>query len=182
MRLDKKAKIEKACAGSKDGRTRPVLQHPYLSKVGDDWRLIATDSYKLAMVPVEGHPDDVEGFVSLDAIKAARKTSYGEIVCNGECRVSGDGASYPRPTPGEPPRLDKIIGDLVERDSSGSITIGLNAKLLHELAQAIGTEVVAITIDTEVTRKPLRVTAPAGDPAEAVGILMPVDLERLRNR
>lgn len=121
--------IEKSAA-KKD--IRENLNYVYLDRDND--RLLATDGHILAVVPAQCADDDVSGYVSVDAIKAARKANKHDatIKANGSLAVV-NGPTFDRPDPGLPfPDIDRVIPEV-----TGDPDIALNAKLLLQLAEAI---------------------------------------------
>jgi hypothetical protein len=195
MIVPAKCKLEKVV--SKD-QTRPVLASAYLRVVepateaepGSGY-LEATDSFKLARVPVELEVGDVEGFIPPAALIEARKADRltPRLEANGTCDVPG-GPSFPRPEPGQPVNVDQL---LPVEDDLHSFEVGLSPKLLLELAQGMGAEggvrlrfckgrgAESWTPDNPEsepsTRRPI-VVRPLGssDVPDAVGLLMPIKL------
>jgi hypothetical protein len=146
MRLNKIYEIERAA--SKD-LTRQHLCHCYLDV--EKKRLVATDGHMLVSVPVTDLdkspgpcPQDESGFVPTDVIKQARKltpkTFGGDTIvsANGEHVFIG-GATAPRPSQKDChfPPYEQVIPDYRE-GTPGTVTVALDAKLLLELAKAIG--------------------------------------------
>lgn len=195
MRLNRDYEIERAA--SKD-ETRPHLAHCYLDV--EKQRLVATDGHMLAMVPVTDLdmspgpcPKDESGAVHPDVIKQARKMTpkaLGDAVvsANGQ-HVFVGGASMPRPEKGSLsfPPYEQVIP--AYRDGNeGTVTIGLDAKLLLELTKAIGKKAVInltfplpeVTCDETAAEYRARLAAyNMLDPyviegaGEALGVLMP---------
>ena len=163
--------------------------------------LAATDGCKLIVLPVEVEPHDTDGFITADALKAARKAGRAtrrhggivRIVANGsqavydrpaedypeaEANSKPPAVTMPRPTDGEFPKLDAVIPSPF--DDEKRTTVGLNAEFLAELQEALGASSVILsfarrddgTIDPAC---PILVTS--GRTREnGVGVLVPVQI------
>lgn len=171
MRISKSNKVE--LIASRD-ECRPHLLHTHLDV--EKKRLCATDGHRLVILPVVVEDGDVSGAVSTEAIKAARKGPEargggGEIVigANGKLAIAG-GPSYPRPSEVDCkfPPVDRVVPDA----KNHTVTIGLNAKYLWELAQALGTVEIHIAINPDEELSPIRVTK-NGNESDGIGVLMP---------
>lgn len=121
------AEIEKACA-TKD--VRSYLNQPWLDV--ENKRLVATDGHIMAVHPVELGDDDTTGPVTLEAIKAARKTSGNAIIVNGRLEIEGV-ASFPRPDVGRYAQYEKVIPKKPDREPD----LAIDANLLLNLAKAL---------------------------------------------
>ena len=142
--------------------------------------LVATDGRGLAVVHGEQQATDTEGQIPVEAIKAAAKSAMGEkgktkystIECNGTAEVKdkeGNLSSFQRPTDCKFPDWRKIV------PKEGKYTIGLNARKLWELAQAIGCENVQVSFsapDEPVLLKPISIDG-ASD-RRNYAVLMPI--------
>lgn len=167
---------------SKD-KSRPVLSCAYL----DTERQVieATDSYRLVSIPVEIEEGDVSGLIPIEAMKAFQKAHkktaiYPSLVCR-ETEVElvnhydGTAQTWKRKVEGTFPNVPELIPEDVH-----PFRIGLNAKLLGDLAAGMGTETVEIQfVADRESREPsaLRpmIVRPLADRA-VTGILMPVRL------
>lgn len=136
MQIESKYKLEKACSNDK---TRLVLNSPYFDK--ENGKMIACDGRMLAVVPVDDIQDNEKsGHVSIDAIKAARKSPFGkttgksEIICNGSLKVS-TGPEFPREDIGRFPQYEQALPD-PKREIK--FRVALNPELLLDLCYAIG--------------------------------------------
>ena len=185
--LPKGAKPSKSV--SKD-QTRPVLTHAELrqSADGTGWELCTTDSYQLARIPLSVKTADgldgeplTAGAISSDALKAIEKA--GGFFANGTVQPCDElgrttGQSFVRESPGAFPKWESLepAPDIEE------FTIGLDAEILYQLAQALGSKergrcqvAITFTNDPNTHRpnplRPMRVRAKDG---EAHGLLMPV--------
>jgi DNA polymerase III sliding clamp (beta) subunit (PCNA family) len=177
MKIPVACKIE-LCA-SKD-ETRLCLVNPYFDKAAN--AIIATQGMSMAIVPVESDESDVSGFVSPTALAMARKQARkgeggAEIYLNGS-QLLADKTVLVRPSEesnGRFPNWQQVVPKM-ESEAYGTIRIGLNAKLLWELAQAIGSECVCLSIKD--ANSPLIVTPSGGSKPvacrDAKGILMPL--------
>lgn len=171
MRISLRTKLEKLV--SKD-TSRPVLTHLYLRIVGEGdnrrgW-LEGTDSYKLGRVPVELEEGDTEGFIPAEVIGAARKAKADSIRANGSLELEQLGkviATFPRTFEGQFPNTDALIPEEPARFEGRRWNVGLNPKLLLELAEGMGAETV--TLEFVATR-------PAPGPAGGAGDYSPSNL------
>lgn len=178
MKIHKKCLIEKAA--SQDA-TRSAICQPYLDVTNAKGSLVATDGRILACIPVEIETADDAGFVSDTVLKAARKASAGE---NATMTLAGQRASIAGSN--EMPRANE--GQLVERfpnwrqvvpamPDAPAFVVSLDAKLLWQLAQAMGTTGVQLVFTDN--SKPIHVI-PAYTKdgpfacADARGVIMPI--------
>lgn len=150
----------------------------------DMMRCIATDGRVLAVVEVEAHADDADGYVSADAWEAACKAKqtrwspeFHALIANGACKVASKGAvtEYARPDAGE--EFPKYESVLIEKGAKGRIRIVFNPRLLINLCDALGmpseAESVALEIDPKNLRSaPIRVETTGG-----YGALMPITID-----
>lgn len=158
-------KPPKVEAAASTDQSRPALASVWFDV--DRAELQATDSYIAARIPVEVGLGEVSGFVQPAALKASRKRDASGLHINGAVDVmpagwDGDGdiaplVSFPREDRGQFPKIDQLwpTGDYV-------FTVGINAKFLARLADALGAEDGAVTLrfqaGTDKDGKPL------GDP------------------
>lgn len=163
MKIAKDRKIELIASQDK---TRFILQEPYLK--GD--YLVATSGRHLVRLKIEREEGDTDGYVTAAAIKAARKTGYkndaASIACNGAYKLV-DGTTLPRNaalTESQFPNFEQVIPK-----EPGPVKVSLNAKMLWEMAQAMGSDTLTLAIKDELS--PLVVTCKNED---ALGVLMPV--------
>lgn len=192
MRLHKKCKIE--FAASKD-KSRACLMEPYLEiREGGFARIAATDGKILAVIPVECEDGETSGYVSADALKAARKGKLpeAEIHCNGALQVQG-GATFPRmdSTEFSFPKIDAVtVPPNQEIHGCQRVRLVINTALLSRLAEALGSDAVVLELQAEesppwrtpglVVNRPIRVEPTSeghGDHlpcAGAFGVIMPM--------
>jgi len=174
MILQAEFEIEKAA--SKDETRRPLLSPWLLGK-----RLVATDGKILAAIVVDRDEKDVDGPVTVEALKAARKSgrkmSMAALEANGVLKDTLGGASFPRPDLGQFPNWVA----LVPKRNRPEIEIAIDANLLAKLAAALGSDgLVRLRIpvdkDGDPEVKVYRVEAvngPGKGKRENIGLLMP---------
>ena len=175
MKLHKDCLIEKVLC--KDA-TRHAITETYLDTENGCGSLIATNGKSIAVIPVELEEGDVAGYVATEGIKQARKAdkraSFPSLKLNGTLKLS-NGVEMPRttlPTGTQFPQWRQVI----PKDEGYTVEFAFDAKLLYELAQAMGSDGVVIRYKAD--RKPLlvRPTPLAGcTPClGSKGVLMPI--------
>lgn len=177
MLINKDLKVE--LIASKDV-TLQHLMHAHLD--AEKKRLVATDGHRMVIVPVTVEKGDDSGSIPVDAIKQARKLAgksrdEAQVKANGAI-VLESGATMPRPKVDFPP-YEQVVPSY-RPGTGGTVTIAFNARYLHELAQALGTEHVELTF--KVVRAGARIVDPIivgrnGSRYEAkdpLGVLMPM--------
>ena len=178
MKIDAAFKIEKAVSGDE---TRSMLCNPYLD-LTDKTKpvLVATDGWQMAVVPVTLDEGDTAGYVSLAAIKEARKKEHrfkDSIFVKDNETI--DGITMPRPsvdTVGIFPNWHMVYDSAV-KTAKGEISLGINPALLLDLAKALGDDSsVTLTIRPDKDGKVL--TAIKVDTAKATGVIMPTPTVR----
>jgi hypothetical protein len=165
MDINKKYRLEKAV--SKDPM-RESLQNVYVTKR----HATATNGHILAIVPVKSEDTDTPGPLSPDALKLGRKAMPKgleeiRIALDGK-QVLPDGVALPRPEVDGFPKLYRILRDAYR---GRKYKIGINAGLLKDLSDAMGTDQVILEIqspDKAVLVRPLK------EDAGERGIIMPV--------
>lgn len=173
MRISKTHKIEKIC--SKDKSRLSCLEHPYLKQKDDGtWELQATDGYRLVRIPVEVDESDTEGSIPVNAFKSKipANTTERTISANGVATYgseNGQTITEDRPVAEKWPDFDRITPDRATNFDNAETTVSFNAKMLYELAQALGSNIVKISINGPF--QPIGVKAQYG---ESYGLLMPV--------
>lgn len=152
VKTHKDCQIEKAISTDK---TRKVLQNVYLK----GHALWATDGRCMVRLPIEREEHDVDGFVTAEALKAARKVKSpsGEVSLslNGVQALS-NGQQFPRPTSeqvGQWPNCELVYYLAVEQKTNFKISFDL--ELLNKVADAMGAE--AVCLEFEDSDKPIRV-------------------------
>lgn len=167
MKLPSKAKL--APLTSRD-ESRPILHAFYLRVQESDGEqrgyLEATDSYKLARIPVELDEGDTEGFVTREAIEAARKMKYDHVFCNGSLGVGNaiePFVHFPRPELGTFPDTDKLLELEPATIDGARFVFGINPRLLLELAEGMACETVELEFSCTKTYK--RGADPTSSPA-----------------
>jgi hypothetical protein len=172
MKLPKNCLVEKVA--SQDA-TRAAITLPYLDIDAErSAHIISTNGAAMVKLPVEITAEDVAGYVPTAALKEGRKLAKKfdsvDLVCNGSAKLL-NGATYPRESRETFPNWRQVWPK-----EEGKITLALDAALLYELAQAMGTEGVVLTFDAD---KPISVRATATKackPAsfDAMGVIMPI--------
>lgn len=177
--------VEKAASTRKEDRElRHALTGVYFDAGRN--RLVATDGFTLALVPVETDGTDESGIIPVDGLKTirgTRKQTLNVQIADGQVTLGvDDGPSY---TTGlidaEFPDYNVIASAPDTWDTS--VSVGLDLRLLNKVAEAIGckNKPVVLTLHLndggEVTAavrvKPrIRVN---GD--EGIGFLMPMHIE-----
>ena len=159
------SKIEKA-APTND--VRYYLNGIYHDK--DQNVVVATNGSILARIPAVDNDDDHTGIIPLDAVKDARKQSKHEpkITINGAANTI-NGASYPL-IDGKYPDYLRVIPDI---EPGQPATITLNAKLLHELAQAISNNPKNMEVSIWITDKNSAMQVKSTNSPENLGVIMP---------
>lgn len=167
MKLDlKRHKIEKAAS---EDEMRPAIAVVYLDVENE--RLVATNSYVLATVPVEIEEGDVSGNISLDTIAEARRRQprkqEAAVTANGEAAVSfkGGTATFERPDTTFP-----TWETLMEKQGAPIVRFGISASQLSALAAALGTDGVEIEVYSPMKGIHVR----ALEVTDAVGLIMPI--------
>jgi hypothetical protein len=137
----------KPSKGASKDTTRPHLNRGQIVQRGEQWELHVTDSWKAAILPLslvgeldESGPALTEGPLSVDALKLIEKT--GNFRANGAvepCDQYGrpTGVTLARVDNGDRyPNLPQLFPDAPHADDT--LKLGIDAKLLLELAEAIG--------------------------------------------
>ena len=169
------------CAAGKD-ESRPALTQVYLDCEKSEVRV--TDSYRAARFPVALDEGDTSGPIPLEALKAARKVkALTSIRCNGVVEVRmgrGEHASEPfltMPRPamaGQFPNLDQIWDGC---NTSDGFEVGLNAKMLFDLAKAMGTDTIRLSFTCNPALRPFKVAPLDGQNDAPMGLQMPIRLK-----
>lgn len=179
MIIPQNSKIEKVVSVDKSRPSIGVANLEVYELDGDRYgRLTATDGrmmVQLRNLRLDEH--DVAGPVTVDAIKAAKKSH--EIVCNGSLAVKG-GPVFSRPEGVKYPDVDQVIDPVEGR--SAKFRISINAELLLAIQQGLGSDGVELVFGTDkepVLVKPLKGTAKGSsamdyDCSGSIGILMPM--------
>jgi DNA polymerase III sliding clamp (beta) subunit (PCNA family) len=167
MNIDKRFKLEK-CVSTDPSRVR--MQNVHVTRR----HAFATNGHILAAVPVESQKDDSEGWLTVDALKLARKVTpkdsdHISIILNGQ-QILSDGTTLARPETVESfPRVGHL---LLQTLRHRTLRIGVNADYLKNLALALGSEEIILEIgkpDTAIAVRPVHDNG-------AVGVIMPIRL------
>lgn len=172
MKLPKDCLLEKIC--SKDA-TRPAISAPYLDVDAErSAHVIATNGAAMAKIPVSIDPLDVAGYVPVGALKEARKLAKKDnesaLALNGTAQTT-NGATFPRESAETFPNWRQVWPKL-----EGKIQVSFDARLLYELAQAMGTEGVILTFDAgaPISVRPSATSACTPASLGARGVIMPI--------
>jgi DNA polymerase III sliding clamp (beta) subunit (PCNA family) len=183
MQISKFNKIDKCV--SKD-ETRYVLKNPYLicdrdamplPPEKDKAQLVATDGKKMVILHVDStHLDkscnkveNTSGMIPVDAIKTAQrdKVATGVLGANGNVTLPS-GQTFTRDEYTFP--NVKVVFN-ASRDET-KVRIGLNAKFLYDMAQALGSDELVLEITDPSQGIHVAPNNPKGN--DGRGILMPV--------
>jgi hypothetical protein len=183
MKLAKDKKIELCVC--KD-ITRDHLAHPMLDV--ERKRLVATNGNVLVSIPVELEEGcDISGPVPVDAIKAGRKT----VKAGDDFTVLVHQERVEVPAAPGMPRFKrdheiascfpkaKQVDTVIPNGKGHTVVIGIDARLLLDVAQALGSNIVELRIDPGNAAKgmePYLVRAAVSghvDDSGAVGVVMP---------
>jgi hypothetical protein len=175
MKLPKNCLVEKVA--SQDA-TRAAITLPYLDIDAERMaHIISTNGAAMVKLPVEITAEDAAGYVPTAALKEGRKLAKKfdsvELVCNGSAKLL-NGATYPRESRETFPNWRQVWPK-----EEGKITLALDAALLYELAQAMGTEGVVLTFDTDTPISVRATATKACKPAsfDAMGVIMPIRIK-----
>jgi len=173
LRLKERFRLDKVVS---QDNNKLIMQYV---KIEDD-RAIATDGYILANVPIENSSKKrktqllLHPAVWLRAVKKKRKDGY--VVDAKEDEMSGKGS----PVPDDYfPDWKKVVPD----GKNHSFKIGLQAKYLYDLSQALGgDDRIVLSIDPDNRRAAIMVKSfrdyfSDGDENTALGLIMPIRLE-----
>lgn len=191
MKIDRKYQPELAVSADP---TRPNLANLHLDV--ETKRLVATNGHVLAVVPVtelDSAPGpvakDTTGYVAPAVLKQARKVTPKAfdvaVVSAARDHVFVDGSTMPRTdaSGAKFPPWQQVVPSY-KRGDAGTITIGISAKYLLDMAKAIGADAkknyqVAVTIALPA-KGAKEVLAPyvvtVSNDAEAFAVIMPCRL------
>ncbi len=169
IRLDKKYKLEK-CVTKDDGR--PSMKHICFER---DFA-VSTDGHNMAIVRVDRDPEDrmpENDLLLTQVFIEARKINgkFGEIVLDIDDKDYVkllNGVTYPRRIDEKYPAWYNVV-----EDQDPEFKIGINAKRLYELSQALGTD--EIVVEFVSPRKAMRVY-PMDSESKAFGLCFPVSM------
>jgi DNA polymerase III sliding clamp (beta) subunit (PCNA family) len=136
MKMPKDCLVEKVC--SKDA-TRFAINAPFLDIKEGNANLISTNGRAIVIIPVQVGPEDAQGYIPIDGLKAARKAVRGkggdiEATANGAFALP-TGQSFPRNADATFPNWRQVIP---AADKPFAFEIGLNASYLLDIVQALG--------------------------------------------
>lgn len=179
-------KIHKACkveAIASDDARRYAICEAHLTVKDGAGTLVSTNGAAMAIIPVLLDEGDVSGYVSENALKLARKqdkqSDFATVYLNSVAKLS-DGSTMPREGTAKDATFPKWEQGVPKDESLHVQTIAFDAKLLWELAQAMGTQGVILRVKDGVSAILVSPTATShqgwGKPAcdSAKGVLMPI--------
>lgn len=162
-------------------RTDCMLFVRECAPLGGKAALVATNRRALIVLPVETEKDDVDGLVSIAAMRCAReREAHPSLVglfhvhmrlLEKEIQVVNRGtlvATFPRPE-GEFPRYEGVIPE----PKDGAPTVSLSVQYLRDLADAAGENHVAVTLEGGKDAPHRVFQTHTG----AIGVLMPITPE-----
>jgi DNA polymerase III sliding clamp (beta) subunit (PCNA family) len=140
--------------------------------------LVATNGHALAVLPVMADESEF-GPITVAAIIHGRKVAKSSKLADTEFKTNGnysfpDGSSLPLPDPsdvGEFPNWRQVIPD--HGKNPVTLKLGLNPKLLFELAEAIDSPKGVILEFTD-DMSPVRVTGSSAEAVGNFGVIMPM--------
>lgn len=114
-------------------------------------RIYATDGHRLIAVPASCENDDTSGWVSAEALAAARKLAKHQpcltITANGSLHTGAgrSGPNFPRRSQHDAtfPRVAQLLSP---PPTAKALTFGVNANYIADCAKAMGTVNVQITV------------------------------------
>jgi DNA polymerase III sliding clamp (beta) subunit (PCNA family) len=178
MKFDPKVRPE-VFASKDETRTHLVNVHLDLEAK----RLVATDGHRLIATPVEDVEADHGGPITAAALAEARKLTTrkrggheARLGANGALTLL-NGATFPRPEPEQFPDWQRVVPSwrtaltIVSEDFTAPRTIGVNAKYLAGVFEAIGDGQVDMTVRGELDPIEFRFT---GELGETVMVVMPM--------
>jgi len=136
MRFPKKSKIKKLISSDP---TQRVLLNPWFDV--ERGIVLSSSGQNVLILPVEVEAGDVSGPLPIEAVLAVQRDGS-SLKCTKEYGILPSGAAYPRDQMFDryPPVEQLVI------TPEAYIEVSMNAKLLAELAAAMGTDVVKVKI------------------------------------
>jgi hypothetical protein len=182
MKIDRKYKPE-LCA-SKDPMRIPLQ---YVAIDGN--QAVATDGRRLVCVPCERSEGDGDGVLLVkpehliaDRRNCNKKRPNVELVINGPVvrRVNRQGDTVEIKSKSDHhgfTNFPKNWKEVIPKADRKNVVINLNAKLLYEIAQAMGSDLVSIKAEASAEHEPIVINPINYQGAiinEAIGVLMPL--------
>jgi len=162
MKIEKKYQLNRIVG--KEGESPVVLQHILFEK----GKLVASNGHVLAVVPVKHEETDIEGYLTAESIKKAN-SNHGYINPSTDSLGYADGSTDPRPKDaGNYPSYEMVIPK-----EEPVITIGLNPKLLLDLAMALDSK-EPIILEIYGEEKPIGIKTLSGLES---GVIMPIRIK-----
>jgi hypothetical protein len=184
MQIKTRFKLE---AVTTDDKTRAPLSAPYLH--GD--KLVATDGCALVAVKVQRDEGDADGYISVEAMEAARRWGSAKKTGGTYVEAPADAlrvpcesgkCTLPRPVLGTFPNWEQIVPGAERRE----IRVSFDLELLRAVVEAAGgvktrgqnVIVLGVPVDANGQREeraPLRIEVPANkrEGEEVLALLMP---------
>lgn len=178
IKFPKSSKIEKLVSSD---ATQRVLANPWLDT--ERGVILSSSGQNAIILPVTVEEGDVSGPIPLVALKEIRKDGS-SLKCTKEYCILPSGAAHPREQQfTQYPPIEKLVSP----SSHASMEVSLNAKLLSELAQGMGTDVIKLRIQIDDASGDLAEGAPyivMPHPTEphvdgAMGALLPYRVARV---
>lgn len=173
MQIDKKYRLERAVS-TDDARES-------LANISVTRRhAIACDGHILAIVPVTTEKGDEAGWMTPDALKLARKcgprgSDLIQIGLNGSQELQ-DGSTLKRPS-FDKVRPPKMLQILLNAHRRRTYRVGINAGMLKDLSDALGTDEVVLEFGSPT--EPILIR-PVHHEEGVRGVIMPVRLNKER--
>lgn len=175
-------KVKPEVFASKD-ETRTHLLHVHLDR--DNQKLVATDGHRLIATPVKNCEADHEGPITAEALAAARKIMarkhgrHEPILSANGCLALANGTSFARPKAEPFPPWQQVVPSsrtdltVVGPDFTPARTIGINAKYLAGVFEAVGEGEIKMTVRGPLDPIEFRFD---GELGETVMVVMPMRL------
>ncbi len=179
MRINKDFKLHKAVETDKKSKRNAIKGIMFDKK---NSRLIATNGHILAITPVEECQKDVSCIIPAKAYSETIKTTNPTIETSKKKQnnikinsINGDSNIYEAITEEKYPDYERVLPE----DDKPVVELKFNAKLLYNLSQALGNDIVTLTLTNDtlddyngylVAINAIKVTAQMQD---SYGILMP---------
>lgn len=157
---------------SKGKEPNPLLTDPYLDAKED--RIVASNGRSLVALPVETEKGERSRYLACSLLEAARKLGDPDVPAEiDDQEIVEYGVLWPAAQERTFPDWQRLLPKH-RRGSPGTITIALNARLLKQVADAMGTGGgVRLVVQQDDEEAPILVEPLTSDPEE-IGLLMPM--------
>lgn len=167
-------KIEKVASGE---IVRYALTFVHVNRPKS--QLEASNGKTLAVVPIKLEDDETGGYISVEAIKEARRAKghlKGHLLARENQEIPATGQTFPRPDRNDITFPD--INAVLPKKPSGKPDVILSAKLLYELAQAIsqdgkGDQGIGLWFNKDKKGNHGGIYVKASNGGKAYGVIMP---------